>query len=527
MDKNELAQLQAGINRQIAPIYLKKIALMESTPQGGFAYRWENLNQDFNEATYDLLSARITPGATKGLVAASQPREFTNGYERLMQSIIYELSSADEIEFRSAQNRADGEMRKVIQTYQGSFGPITPKDLKKAHVETKIDFVIEYVLGAKWSGRQEKGKEPLTYLDLQNAKSLTAALPDTPSQGIQVLAAVSDYLNAMAPVLQIIADRQHGNWVLRRLRENTQSPSQKTGGQQLFDPNTGAKRKGLVPGFQVNRSVADLTSELLDTTRVLQVKISLSSPNSAKRAASPVIHLVSRSTPSVSGARRGVEPESSIAPELRTLTKTLGAAETMTFTYRGYSLVPVQPLSWDQATDRGWFYGGVLSQAVANDGEDVTGFRFVGDGRPYKFGPPTHGGNFGMLTHVLICLDPPSVQIPLRHLPPVDHMLSEMETRSSVRTLSAKSAKSAKSYAPEVPSDLVVFDTLRLSPPSETGSYSVRLAPDGEGILFEPVDLAHPHEHETGKRSFSAPSTSPTSRAYIIGGAFWSADPNA
>jgi hypothetical protein len=68
---------------------------------------------------------------------------------------------------------------------------------------------------------------------------------------------------------------------------------------------------------------------------------------------------------------------------------------------RGYSLIPVNTLAWQQATNQGWYYGDPIAQAVANGSKDVTGFKFVAP-TGYNLQAITNGGNFGQLTALLI-----------------------------------------------------------------------------------------------------------------------------
>jgi hypothetical protein len=70
-------------------------------------------------------------------------------------------------------------------------------------------------------------------------------------------------------------------------------------------------------------------------------------------------------------------------------------------TYAGYSLVPVNTLAWQQATNQGWYFGDPIAQAVTNGSKNVTGFKFIAP-TGYNLQSITNGGNFGQLTSLLI-----------------------------------------------------------------------------------------------------------------------------
>jgi hypothetical protein len=73
----------------------------------------------------------------------------------------------------------------------------------------------------------------------------------------------------------------------------------------------------------------------------------------------------------------------------------------VSITYAGYSMVPAQPTAWKQATNIGFYSADPISQAVANTGRDVTGFKFLNN-PPYNLNALANGGNFGLLTNLLI-----------------------------------------------------------------------------------------------------------------------------
>ena len=69
--------------------------------------------------------------------------------------------------------------------------------------------------------------------------------------------------------------------------------------------------------------------------------------------------------------------------------------------YEGYSMIPAAPAPWQQATNQGFYYADPVAQAVDNEGQDITGFHFLNK-PPYDMSAFADGGNFGLLTNILI-----------------------------------------------------------------------------------------------------------------------------
>ncbi len=69
--------------------------------------------------------------------------------------------------------------------------------------------------------------------------------------------------------------------------------------------------------------------------------------------------------------------------------------------------------AWQQATNVGFYATDPVAQAVANSGQDVTGFQFLSD-PPYRLGSVADGGNFGVLTNLLIA-NFPTITITYEH----------------------------------------------------------------------------------------------------------------
>jgi hypothetical protein len=91
---NAYQQLTKAINDQLALIYHTQITLLQFPSQGNFFWYYENINQIFNEGTYDYISARVGPGDEPGLARLYDPGSYPNAYAELLSQIEFQLSAA-------------------------------------------------------------------------------------------------------------------------------------------------------------------------------------------------------------------------------------------------------------------------------------------------------------------------------------------------------------------------------------------------------------------------------------------------
>jgi hypothetical protein len=142
--------------------------------------------------------------------------------------------------------------------------------------------------------------------------------------------------------------------------------------------------------------------------------------------------------------------------------------------------------AWQQATNIGWYYGDPIAQAVQNIGKDVDGFKFVSPS-PYKMGAFEGGGNFGLLTNLLIA-NYPTISI----------------TYSNANFSSFK-----ESWKENVSGNLTLFGFIKLGSFSQ-GAYGSSYTEGSDNSTFTVTFSASPEVT-------SVPQNQKT--AYVIGGA--------
>jgi hypothetical protein len=405
--------LKKKADAAIASIYKTKITPIEFPAQGDFNWFWQNVNQIFNQGTFDFTSGRVSPGETSDTAQLSPAGGFANAYIQIITALEYSLSSTESATLNKAITNASAQAQAVISTYQGIFGQITDAQLKVAQealgefaVANKQDYVIGYILGYIWSGRREEKKPALTYTEMANARDLRQLLPKMPSSGVPVLKDVTIYLNFIAPVSSLEDQLFLGGWIRNQLRANTAAPTERNGGMKLVNPNTGAVSPDYQVAYGINTAISQLQNDLnSDRSFSMSMAVSQASGSSLRV-----------SVDGGAGFSVGSLLRFSLGAQFSyDMTTVQGTSTdcTVEIVYKGFTMAPVAAAAWQQATNVGWFFGDPISEAYKNQGKDVTGFKFVST-PPYNLGPLANGGDFGMLTNLLIS-NYPTVKIHYRN----------------------------------------------------------------------------------------------------------------
>jgi hypothetical protein len=399
--KQYYSALKNKANQAIAGIYNTRINPITFPAQGDFHWFYQNLDQVFNQGTFDYTSARVSPGDVPGTAQLSAAGGFPNAYGRVVTSLAFALSAADQGVLNKAQENASVQAQSVVSTYQGIFGQITDAQLAEARqalgqfaISNKVDYVIAYVMGLIWSGRQKDSKPALRWTEMQKVRNLRDLLPDMPPSGEPVLNTVSLYLNILGPTVSLQDLLNLGGWIRQRLIFNTSNPDQANGGMKTVDPNTGGVSEGYQVGYGISAAIASIQNDL-ESKRSFSLSMSVSQAEGS----TVTVHVDGSA-----GFKVGELLKFSLGAEFAyDMTQVKGASSDLSVTmeYQGFTMVPMAPIAWQQATDQGWFFADPIAEAVRNFDQDVTGFRFVAD-PPYNMGSLEEGGDFGQLQNLLI-----------------------------------------------------------------------------------------------------------------------------
>lgn len=383
--------LQKQATDTVGNIFRARIFPVQYPVQGDFKWNWQNVNQVFNDATYQYISALAKPGVVPGTVALSAGGGFANAYIEVLKDIQFSLNKGDQAKLTAAQSNASVQAGTVVSDYQGSYGTITDEQMRQAGVRTKVDYVIGYVLGSLWSG----ATPPLTYEQMSEARNLRALLPKRPAGSDQVITDVVVYLNLMQPALGYEDMLLQGTWTLNQLKRNTETPTARNGGIQTFDPNTGAVLPDHRDGWGISTPIQAITNDLQNTGRTIQLSMTVQQAQGSELE----VHVQGQAGFTV-GSWLQFSTEAGASYDM---SRVSGASSdcSVSMNWTGYSIVGIVPTAWQQDTDAGFYYPTPIQEAVTNGTQDVTGYKFLTPSQ-YNFGPLESGGNFGLLTNLLI-----------------------------------------------------------------------------------------------------------------------------
>ncbi len=407
--------LKKKADEAIASIYKTRITPIQFPAQGDFNWYWQNLNQVFNQGTFDFISARVSPGSDIPDTAQLSPAGgFANAYIQVVTALQYSLSSTESATLNKAVSDASAQAQAIISTFQGIFGEITEEKMKAGQdalgefsVANKQDYVIGYVMGYIWSGQRDEDKPALTYTEMANARDLRKLLPKMPASGVPVLKDVSIYLNLIAPVNSLEDQLFLGGWIRNQLRANTAEPTVRNGGMKLVNPNTGKVSDEYQVAYTINAAISQIQNDLNNDARSFTLGMQAS-----KASGSSLNVSIDGGGGFTVGSLLRFSLGTQFSYDMTTFQGTSSDC-TVEISYKGFTMAPVAASPWQQATDVGWFYGDPIAEAYRNEGNDVTGFKFAST-PPYNLGPLAAGGNFGMLTNLLIS-NYPTVKIHYRN----------------------------------------------------------------------------------------------------------------
>ena len=108
------ANLKTRANAAIAGIYNTTITPITFPAQGDFNWFYQNLDQVFNQSTFDYISARVEPSPeVPGFAGLTAAGGFPNAYDRVVTSLAFILSSTDQATLNKAQENASVQAQDV------------------------------------------------------------------------------------------------------------------------------------------------------------------------------------------------------------------------------------------------------------------------------------------------------------------------------------------------------------------------------------------------------------------------------
>lgn len=353
---------------------------------GNFPWFYEQQGElNLNSFTY--LNHRMGPDAN-GTGALASLGDFVNAYVDTLRAIDFKFSGTDQSKVISAKNAAANDGNTLVSNFQAVYGAINAQDLANSGLfkPTKVDYIIEFVAGTKWSGKADG----LTYQQMLNAPILSALLPKMPPTASSIVADISTYLNGIGSVVNLLDLAASQRGVLKALIDHTINPTVTNGGIQTV---SGSGAGPVVPAWTINESEQKLSTSLGNTSSKIDVNIS------ASKSSSNVTKVTVDGSVGVTVPLDFIEIGVSASASY-SMTKISGsnASYSMKATFPGPTLTTFEPAGYDQATKTGWYDADPISEAVKNGHQDKTGYYFSS---PPPF-TPGNGGKFGLLNALAI-----------------------------------------------------------------------------------------------------------------------------
>lgn len=363
-----------------------------------FVYSYLNNNLQFNQKTYNYISARVFPSPVKGCVQLSIANSFLNSYKQIMTSIKYQLNGSDKLFLQKHFELQKQQATTIVKKFEIIFDSITPKqlitankDLKsyKITIQNKLDYILIYHLSHLWSSSKKRKKKPLPFSQMVHAKSLESLIPNMPASAAPLLSDIFLYFDYYRRLLTLENNLRYNSNTLSSALKNTRLPNNSNGGLETFDPISG-EVYSFSSAYTLGNSVAGITNALNDTMRTIQIYINI--PLDKKRKEENL-------------AFNPISKKTTAPFKSENILK-------IKIEYKGYTFIPVSPLSYienkqvsnnntDQPNSWGWYFDEAINQSIRNKGCKKTGYCFLFP-PPYNLGNLEEGGNFGRITGLLI-----------------------------------------------------------------------------------------------------------------------------
>ncbi|WP_448274635.1 hypothetical protein [Nostoc sp. DSM 114160] len=164
---------------------------------------------------------------------------------------------------------------------------------------------------------------------------------------------------------------------------------------QTVNPNTGAVSQTFQVGYSISRSLASIQNDLNNKQQIIKVDI-----RTSEKSSTEVIASIADLPSFFFGSVLRFSQENSFDDNMQ-MVQGSSKDSLIEIKYPGYTMVPIEPLAWQQATNIGWYYEEPIAEAYKNGTQDVTGFKFVLPPN-YNLNSLADRGDFGQLTSLLI-----------------------------------------------------------------------------------------------------------------------------
>lgn len=356
-----------------AELGTKELEAFNVGTAGNFPYYWNDPSKfAFNSKTYNWIDLALKKNVTPIQLGAP----FTNIYIDALSSVSYGLSNADQATLNEAAGHVTDQQGAVLSAWHAAYGSFPPGSGEK------IDNIAK-VITTEWAS-------PATNLNaIKKSLNLGELLNQVPASGEPIVPVFVNWINAWGSTLSLKNAVTMNTGYLTRALEAVQSASKENGGMQLNDGQSTYH-----PAYQVNPDTAQIINGLKNDSQSVDMSMTV------KRSTSDEFKIdieggASLSVPVLDFLTVNVGGSSSY---FKDSIATTSNETTVSMKYPGVTLVNFGPVPFDQATLQNWCWLKPITDAIANEGKDVTGFKFT----PKPNIDFSKGGPFSYLENIVI-----------------------------------------------------------------------------------------------------------------------------
>ena len=361
---------------------------------GDFNWSYSNGNAtQINGASYNWLSAKISPADSENIVAAGTANSFNTTFQDFIQGIYFQYSKSDQKKLQDSQNAASTQSAALVASFNSTFGAPTSADYAAATAamnpypaygpSTEINFIIDYVMGKMWAG----SAGPYTNQEMQTTASLSTLLTNAPSNAGTILPLASQYLVALGQGAALTDQANLANMKIRAMKNNILTPTASNGAMSVYNAQANQQSGDLLPGYILTPPVPqDPTAQTSSVKGSFSSQATSSSSWNISYSGHAGISVGSflnfSAGTSVSGDIAS-QCGSSATIDVTVTYPNVVAAPAISSTPEGLSTVAAD------GTATGWFSPGIAQEAFTNTklGDNApSGFAFIGGTIPDNFG---------------------------------------------------------------------------------------------------------------------------------------------
>lgn len=419
------------------PLVPQTLLPFETGRLGNFPFEWQNqTNLQFSAETYGWISASVS--VSNGVVRQAGP--FTNLYISAMRQVQFTLSATDRNKMSAAAAALRSAQVALLQAWKAAYGTLPTTG-------SPVDGIISDIT-SNWAS------PPTTFQALRVAPELTTLLNKLPPAGGPILPVLATYLAALTEDNVLVNLGPANTGLAAAALSAVMTPAAGNGGVELDDGSWQPAFDIATPPDQIRNNLESGTG---GTGYIFDATLNWNA-TSGLLLAEGIHGKPTRVDPSSISLDAGGKD---LISEIFTVNSTAINAE---IDFTDLTIVHFGPRDFNVNTRTGWFWPRPLRDALANTGEDVTGFSF---GSQSSLGFLTDG-SFGLLTGVAISRHP---SVRLRQSSPAFETVAS--TLSNLGTVDVSVNGQNFEATPKVTSDAAATETvLTLTPiahPPQTG----------------------------------------------------------